>query len=113
MPRPNGLRPDLAGDDPWSARDAATRLIDTSGSVFVAAAAVLEDAKWWLEQYRTPFDYFAGDLLLTGADDPPLLIGADAFASTLSSAALELLTVARLVDLREKRIARSGAISRG
>jgi hypothetical protein len=93
---------ELARGEPY------TRLMDTSGPVFVAAAAVLGDAKWWLEQYRTPFDYFAGDLLLAGSDDPPLLIGVDAFASMLTSAALELVTVARLVDLREKRIARSG-----
>ncbi len=91
-------------------REPSSRLMDPTEPVFVAAAAVLADAKGWLEHYRTPFDHFAGDLLLAASDNQLLLFGADTFASTLTSAALELLTVARLVELREKRIARSGLL---
>jgi hypothetical protein len=84
-------------------REPATRLMAPGEALFVTAAAVLSDAKEWLDGYRTPIDYFAGDLLLIASRDRLLLVSADTFASTLASAALELVTVGRLVELRDVR----------
>ena len=56
------------------------------------------------DQFRTPFEDFAGDLLLAAAEYR-VPIHADSLAATLTSAPLELVTVARLVELRDVRIA--------
>src|SRR5258705_1327112 len=66
-----------------------SRLIDPTEPMYKSAVRVLVDAKRWLDQYRTPFEYFAGDVLLAAAIDRLLLISIDTFASTLASAALE------------------------
>ncbi len=84
----------------------APRWIHPHEPSFMSAVGVLADAKAWLEQYRTPFDDFAGDLVLLAAHyETPL--AADTITTTLSSAALELVTVARLVELRDVRVDRS------
>jgi hypothetical protein len=89
-------------------REPTNRLMDPGEPLFVSAVGVLGDAKAWLDDYRTPFDYFAGDLLLVASRDRLLLVSADTFATTLASAALELVTVARLIELRDVRARRSG-----
>ena len=79
----------------------AMRVMDPIEPSFVAAVGVLRDANAWLEQYRTPFESFGGDVLLAASVDPSLLVTADSFANTLSSIALELSAVAKLVELRD------------
>ena len=74
--------------------------VPPSAPIFVCAVGVLHDAKRWLEQRRSPVDDFAGDAFLMASIDPLLTIRADAFANALLCAALELVTVARLADLR-------------
>ncbi len=76
---------------------------------FKSAVGVLSDAKIWLERYRTPFEDFAGDLLLL-ACEYEIAIATDTFAATLTSAALEVVTIARLVELRDVRRVRCSAI---
>ena len=69
--------------------------------IFACALGVLGDAKRWLEQFRTPFETFAGDGLLLAERHPLPLTRVDTFADVLQYAALELITVARLIELRE------------
>jgi len=87
-------------------REPPQRWLDLTEPMFVSATAVLRDAKTWLEQYRTPFDHFAGDVLLEASKDR-LLISIDTFGSVLGAAALDLVTVARLVELRDVRMRRA------
>src|SRR5438045_5684470 len=54
-----------------------SRLIDPTEPMYKSAVGVLGDAKRWLDQYRTPFEYFAGDVLLLAAIDRLLLISID------------------------------------
>jgi hypothetical protein len=124
----HGATNDLGGEqvsfDPYTAaavlrklsdlatREPATRLMAPGEPLFAAAVAALSDAKEWLEGYRTPFDYFAGDLLLIASRDRLLRVSADTFASTLASAALEVVTVGRLVELRDVRAPSPDAASR-
>jgi hypothetical protein len=57
----------------------------------------------WLDQFRTPFEGFVGELVLTAAKYR-LPLPCDTLASILESTALEVISVAPLLELRTVRI---------
>src|SRR5262245_28102363 len=78
-------------------------LLDPSELFFVSVVGVFSDVKVWFDGYRTSFDYFVGDLLLIASRDRLLLISVETFVSIFVSAALELVMIARLAELRDVR----------
>jgi hypothetical protein len=90
------------------ARRQNPQLVRASDPLFKACADVLADAREWLDQFKTPFDDFAGDVVLA-ARRYGVPIPVESLASYLANAAFELSTMARLVELRDVRVTKSDA----
>jgi hypothetical protein len=84
------------------AADRGAGLIRCDDPLYSSSVWVLTDTMAWLGQFTTPFENFAGEMLLT-ASKYRAPIPADSLASSLASAAFELAAVVRLTELRDIR----------